>query len=143
MTDRRPDVNCTGCGTYCHSLSPTAKAEDFPTAHFCDKCLGHICADRRSIAMLNYAWYVRTGEVEEQFKLARKLRQPALDKIRSFCFTMRNEGVTGALPFDGDPLAMSVSEWKKIAQNKLALYRRKQKPSQKNIDLLRAFIRAA
>jgi len=41
MTNRRPDIHCTCCRTYCYSLSHIPSEQEWPKNHSCDACKEH------------------------------------------------------------------------------------------------------
>jgi len=141
MTNRRPDIHCTGCEVYCYSLSYLPSEQKFPTSHYCDECKKAIDRNVRSESMLNYAWYKMFHNVSRQFQQTHQLSQTDINKIGSFGWTMRYREAPEERPFDGDPNKMTMGEWREIAKKKLTYY--KQYCSKRELTLLRLLILTA
>lgn len=141
MTDRRPDIHCLGCGTYLYSLSHIESQRVSRSSPYCASCDGAVRRGMRSGAMLNRAWYEQVGGFERQLARVRKLSERDKDTIGSFGWTMRYSGTPKERRILSDPDAMTAPEWKEIAKEKLAYF--KKYCSRRELVLLRALIKTA
>lgn len=123
MTDRRPDIHCSGCGKYCYSLSHRPHEQKFPTVHYCTECADAIKRGIRSGLMLDHAWYIMFGTVHQQLQQVRTLSPADISTIGSFSWTMRGLCIPSERKFEGVN-KMSIKEWKEIAKEKLAYFKR-------------------
>jgi hypothetical protein len=139
MTNRRPDIHCDGCGTYCYSLSHIPSQQVFPSIYYCDRCSRALEQGIRPGVMLNKIWTQKSGNVLERFQKVRKLSERELGTIRSFqTFTgvhIKDRKLTG------DSYKMTAVEWKEVAKEKLAGLR--EHYTRRQIILLNAFIDSA
>jgi hypothetical protein len=141
MTDRRPDIYCLGCHTYCYSLSHLPYERVESTAHYCEECQAAVDRGMRSGAMLNHAWYMLVEVYCQKFQKKRKLSEAAKSKIDSFGWTMRYSCSPKERPFKDDPNKMTVAEWKDIAKLKLTHYQ--QYCNKEELLLINEFISSA
>jgi len=141
MTNRRPDIHCTGCGTYCYSLSHRPEEQVFPVVHYCENCTAAIGRGVRTSAMLNHAWYGMCGAMQLPFQKIRELAPAELSLIRSFSWTEKFSRLRRERKFEKDPNKMTAREWKEIAEKKLRHFAQYCGP--REIAFLNSFIQSA
>lgn len=122
MTDRRPDVHCTGCGAYCHSLSHRPDEQTFPSQHFCTKCGFARERGWRRPELLNHWFAVLGQEYVEVYVRLHPERQPLRDGLRRFVLTSSRRYEPKELPRRHDRQIMTQYEWADLAMRKLKLF---------------------
>ncbi len=126
MTDRRPDVHCDGCGTYCYSLSHRSEEQNFPEKCYCAKCRKSIKKGVKPGGMIEHEWYTICENFIDKLESSCVMTKRDIRKLHSFAWTMNKDGQTchrtstkGKKYENGKILPMTAKEWKALARKKL------------------------
>ena len=120
--NHRPDVHCTGCGTYCHSLShkPWEHNKQLHEKVVCVECKASVAQGICSSAMVDQAWHNLSYALMHKFERTHRGNKEGLKAISRLLWSMKGKYLPSPKTYKGEiPPVMSVLEWKSISRMKL------------------------